>query len=160
VRTCHSSVAARALAARVAAPAAPMRNGVGSTGSTPPVNTTSVACVSPQPATAKIVRSASFGVVMTSNREPVETGHSAWGRGAYPCREVLYCHLVGAGFKPALLSAEAAREISSGSSAHRTGLCLLHDHAHFIQLHIAVDDFAEEHAAILRADRDETGTLL
>ena len=43
---------------------APMRNGVGSTGSAPPVNMTSAACVSPQPEIGRIVRSASFGVVM------------------------------------------------------------------------------------------------
>src|SRR5207302_3677486 len=41
-----------------------MRNGVGSTGSAPPVNVTSVACVSPQPAIGRTVRSASSGVVM------------------------------------------------------------------------------------------------
>src|SRR5260221_8913286 len=41
-----------------------MRNGVGSTGSAPPVNMTSAACPSPQPAIGRIVRSASFGVVM------------------------------------------------------------------------------------------------
>jgi len=44
----------------VAALAVPMRNGVGSTGSAPPANVTSAACVSPQPAIGRIVRSASF----------------------------------------------------------------------------------------------------
>jgi hypothetical protein len=34
--------------------------------------------------------------------------------------------------------------------------CLLHDRAHFIQSHIAVDDFTQEHDAILRAGGDET----
>src|SRR5258708_8825008 len=60
----YPDVAASPLASRVAAPAAPMWNGVGSTGSAPPVNMTSAACVSPQPAISRIVRSASFGVVM------------------------------------------------------------------------------------------------
>jgi hypothetical protein len=84
VRTCHSSVAASAAAARVAAPAAPIRNGVGSTGSAPPVNVTSTACLLSQPAIGRIVRSASFGVVMICNREPVNPSHCAWGRGAHP----------------------------------------------------------------------------
>src|ERR1700719_1944759 len=62
-RSC-SRAAGRETENREAAPAAPMRNGVGSTGSAPPVNMTSAACVSPQPAIGRIVRSASFGVVM------------------------------------------------------------------------------------------------
>ena len=33
--------------------------------------------------------------------------------------------------------------------------CLLHDRAHFTQSHIAVDDFTEEHDAILRTGGDE-----
>src|SRR5262249_41529709 len=49
-----------------------MRNGVGSTGSAPPVNMTSAACVSPQLAIGRIVRSASSGVVMIWQPEPVE----------------------------------------------------------------------------------------
>src|SRR6516162_10580100 len=72
--------AASPLAARVAAPAAPMRNGVGSTGSAPPVNMTSAACVSPQPAIGRIVRSASFDVVMIL-QSPArgDPGHCVWG---------------------------------------------------------------------------------
>jgi hypothetical protein len=51
---------------RPTAPAAPMRNGVGSTGSAPPVNTTSAACPSHQPAIGRIMRSASFGAAIIS----------------------------------------------------------------------------------------------
>src|SRR6516164_4311937 len=63
-----------------AAPAAPIRNGVGSTGSAPPVNMTSAACVSPQPAIGRIVRSASFDVVMIL-QSPArgDPGHCVWG---------------------------------------------------------------------------------
>jgi hypothetical protein len=38
--------------------------------------------------------------------------------------------------------------------------CLLDDRAHFIQSHIAVDDFTEERDAILRAGGDEICTGL
>src|SRR5215510_15894236 len=65
-----------------------MRNGVGSTGSAPPVNMTSTACLLSQPAIGRIVRSVSFGVVMILYREPVDPGHCAWGRSAHPSCEV------------------------------------------------------------------------
>src|SRR5262245_54205870 len=58
-----------------------MRNGVGSTGSAPPVNMTSAACVSPQPAIGRMVRSACVGVVMIAYREPVETYSLCMGAG-------------------------------------------------------------------------------
>ena len=61
-------MAASPLAARAAAPAAPIQNGVGSTGSAPPVKTTSAACPSAQPAIGRIVRSVSSGVVMISSK--------------------------------------------------------------------------------------------
>jgi len=35
--------------------------------------------------------------------------------------------------------------------------CLLHDHPHFIQSYIGIDDFTEEHDTIPRADYDEAG---
>src|SRR5262249_58320106 len=52
-------------AAAAAPPATPMRNGVGSTGSAPPVKVTEAARSVGQSAAGRIERRASFGVVMT-----------------------------------------------------------------------------------------------
>ena len=62
----HRSAAASPVAASVAAPATPMRNGVGRIGSVPPVNATVSARSADQPATGRIERKASCGMVVTS----------------------------------------------------------------------------------------------
>ena len=81
MRISHSLAAARPAAAMVAAPATPTLNGVGTTGSRPPVNVTGVP-LSDHPVAGRMRFRASTGVVMAlslSNLGASETHETQFG---------------------------------------------------------------------------------